>query len=116
VLTVHELAVSHRDCTALREVRTLRGNYEACMFYLRFIILSLGIDSQAESRTFSNSGLLLDSVLTGCACFESKVSSLGRGVSVFLPWKFPVCMGRQAVNRLRLAVVFPFSPHVHPNA
>lgn len=44
------------------------------MFYLRFIILSLGIVSQAENRTFSNSGLLLDSKLTGCACFKSKVS------------------------------------------
>jgi len=116
MLTVHELAVFRRDYTALREVRTFRGNYEACMFYLRFIIHSLGIDSQAESRTFSNSGLLLNDILTGCACFKSKVLSLGRGVSVFLPWKFPVCMGRQAVNPLRLAVVFPLSLHVHPNA
>jgi len=92
------------------------GNYEACMFYLRFIVLSLGIDSQAEGRTFSNSGLLSDSILTGCACFKSKVLSLGRGMSVFLLWKFPVCMGRLAVNPLRLAVVFPLSPHVHRNA
>jgi hypothetical protein len=115
VLTVHELAVSYRDCTALREVRRFMGNCEAC-FVLFEIHNTLSVDSQAENRTFSNSALILDSILTGCACFKSKVSSLGRGVSVFPFWKFPVCMGRLAVNPLRLAIVFPLSPHVHPNA